>query len=628
MRSAFRAPRALSIKLVMILACARVALPAEALAVPPSLVPLDGISVSQTTGEKPQSKIWFHAGTWWTVLPSTAVSPSGTWLWRLEDDTSWTNVLRLSSRTDTKADTKVVGDVTHVLLYSSAPVLVSVEYVGDTYVPWSARPTATAISLSGSEIATIDVDTTDRLWLSTESGSTVRVYYSDPPYTTFNGPIVLASNINSDDITVVTALRNASIGVFWSNQNTKRFGFRTHADGDPPDAAFWSADEVPSGEWASEISGGALGDDHMNVKVAADNTVYVAVKTSGSPLLLLLVRRPNGTWDHFYPVDTSGTRPIVLLDEASGVIEVIYSSEGGGNIYMRESPLAPIAFGSRRTILSGSLNDPTSTKTNWGEATVVIAAGRAVMLVRDPNAPTPTVTPTPTRTVTPTRTPTPTRTATPVVTATGPGGGTPALTVTPTPAPSPTGGATLDLGAVADTYIEAGAEGTWDHGLATFLDVDGKPVGVAYLKFDLSGVSGTIVRATLTLRCSNSSPDGGTIYPVADSTWIEGTGNGVDVGSAGGPGLKFVDVDTNGDGKITALDGSPFVPVLASPIVALGAVTDGQTRTVDVTSGVQGGPGLRTFAIASGNSDGATYSSRQHATVTRRPVLHLELAAP
>ena len=52
------------------------------------------------------------------------MSPSGTWLWRLEADTSWTNVLRLSTRTDTKADAKVVGDVTHVLLYSSAPVLV------------------------------------------------------------------------------------------------------------------------------------------------------------------------------------------------------------------------------------------------------------------------------------------------------------------------------------------------------------------------------------------------------------------------------------------------------------------------------------------------------------------------
>ena len=52
------------------------------------------------------------------------------------------------------------------------------------------------------------MDTTSRLWLSTESGSNVRVYYSDPPYTGFSGPIVLASNIGSDDITVVTALRD------------------------------------------------------------------------------------------------------------------------------------------------------------------------------------------------------------------------------------------------------------------------------------------------------------------------------------------------------------------------------------------------------------------------------------
>src|SRR5438552_2971542 len=69
-----------------------------------------------------------------------------------------------------------------------------------------ARPRATSISLSSSETATIDIGTMDRMWLSTESGSNVRVYYSDYPYSAFSGPITLANNIDSDDITVVTAL--------------------------------------------------------------------------------------------------------------------------------------------------------------------------------------------------------------------------------------------------------------------------------------------------------------------------------------------------------------------------------------------------------------------------------------
>src|SRR5207249_4840607 len=57
------------------------------------------VKLSTTTGEKPQSKLWFHAGRWWAVLPSTSATPTGTWLWRLGADNHWTNVLRLSSST-------------------------------------------------------------------------------------------------------------------------------------------------------------------------------------------------------------------------------------------------------------------------------------------------------------------------------------------------------------------------------------------------------------------------------------------------------------------------------------------------------------------------------------------------
>ena len=173
-----------------------------------TITPLASISLSQTTGEKPQSKLWFHAGHWWAVLPSKSAKPAGTWLWRLEADNHWKNVLRLSSSTKTKADAKAVGDVTHVLLHGGSPQLVSVQYdgVNDTYALWTARPTPTAITLPGRETATIDVDSTGRLWLATESGANVDVLYSDPPYSSFAGPVVLANDIAADDISAVTAL--------------------------------------------------------------------------------------------------------------------------------------------------------------------------------------------------------------------------------------------------------------------------------------------------------------------------------------------------------------------------------------------------------------------------------------
>jgi hypothetical protein len=195
--------------------------------------------------------------------------------------------------------------------------------------------------------------------------------------------------------------------------------------------------------------------------------------------------------------------------------------------------------------------------------------------------------------------------------------------VTPTTAPTGVPSAFVDLEAIADTYVEAGTEATWDHGGAPHMDVDTKPFGITYLKFDLTGVTTPVWRATLTLGCSNASPDGGTVYPVPDPSWIEGTGNGVDATSAGGLGLKWIDIDTNADGKVTADDASPYVPDLTRPLASFGVVASGQSYTVDVTAGITG-PGLHSFAVRSGNSDGATYRSRQYGTVAVRPRLRLE----
>ncbi len=193
------------------------------------------IPVTDSTGEKPQSKLWQYNGTWWAVLPTTAVSPAGTWIWRLNNDDTWSNVLQISNNTNVQADAKSVGGVTHILLHGPSPELVSVQYksAGNTYEPWSSRPAATPISLPNSEIATIDLDSTGRMWLATENVANLNVYYSDSPYTSFSGPITLANNINDDDIGVVTALPNGTIGVLWSNQNTQRFGFKVHVDGQP-----------------------------------------------------------------------------------------------------------------------------------------------------------------------------------------------------------------------------------------------------------------------------------------------------------------------------------------------------------------------------------------------------------
>ena len=347
---------------------------------------LPTIPTSDTTGEKPQSKVWFHGHTWWAVLPSNSFSPpSGTWLFKLENNNTWTAKFQITSLKG-KADTKAIGNVTHVLVAgTSSSQLVSLEYVPATgeYQLWSQRPTPTSVYVG--ETGTIDVDSTGRMWLATDSSSTVEVYYSDFPYSTFAGPVYLATDTGSGQINAVTALPNNTIGVFWSNfvgrairiQSPRRRYRSEHV---------WLADEQPA---FSLHPNQDMGDDHINLAVAADGTLYAAVKaghaSSSVPLIFLLVRHPQsgggGTWDDLYHVSDSGTRPIVVLNEDKQTLQVFISGSGG--IYFHESPAWPINFSSGLLAMSGSLNDPTSTRDRWSGRLVVLAAngGTAGLLI-------------------------------------------------------------------------------------------------------------------------------------------------------------------------------------------------------------------------------------------------------
>jgi hypothetical protein len=360
----------------------------------PAPQPLEKLPLSADTESKPQSKLWFNRGSWWAVLPDA----SGTWVWRL-DGTRWTAALKLSEGTKCRADVKSVGDVTHVLLFDPAggpSRLASVEYVaaGDgaaaTYRPWTARPALTPVQLSASaETATIELDGAGRMWLASDASTTIKLRYADAPYAAFSDAFNLASGVSTDDICTIAAFPDGSVGVMWSNQVTRQFGFRTHAAGAAP--AAWSADELPASQSALDVGLG-MADDHLNAKVAADGTLYVAAKTSydtaGYPMLCLLVRRPNGKWDDLYTVANSGTRPIVLLNEFEGSLVVAYRQDGTGNIVTKRSPLSQIAFGPAQVLITGPANDVTGTKQNFTAAMaaitddlVVVATGAGNLLV-------------------------------------------------------------------------------------------------------------------------------------------------------------------------------------------------------------------------------------------------------
>lgn len=342
---------------------------------------LNPISVTQSSGEKPQSKLWNNEGNWWTVMPDN----SGTWIWRLDGKT-WNHVLQLSTQNSFHADILSEGDVTHILLVdASSPAnsqLASVEYVSGglgSYQLWSQRPSLTPIALSNSdETATLAIDSSGRLWVASDVTNTIEVRYVDGPnYTSFSAPFTIGSGISSDDISDITTMADGSVGVLWSDQNAERFFFRVHHAIDDP--TVWAPAEIPAAQSALNVGHG-MADDHLHMAVASDGTIYASVKTSydtgGRPKMALLVRRPDGTWDPLYEVDGSGTRPNVILDEALNRLMVVYTtSEGGGNIVYRETPLDHISFSPRSTLISGNVNNVTTTKQNASDQIIVMAVG-------------------------------------------------------------------------------------------------------------------------------------------------------------------------------------------------------------------------------------------------------------
>ena len=359
--------------------------------VPPgftSVTPLTPFTFASTTQDKPQAKAWTYAGKWWCTLPVS----DGFKIFRL-DGTSWTAVLKILSVTSGRADCWVVGDLVHILAYkgaSKASYIVSVQYdpAGNTYKFWSKRPTSTTLVFpKGSETSTLAVDGTGRMWVTTAGVSEVYAWWSDAPYSNWSDPITIATGIHDDDICAITALPG-KIGIFWSNQNTGLFGFKTHSDGSNP--SLWSADEKPASQ--SAISGlPRMADDHMSLTVASDGTLYCAAKTSynnvGYPQLILLVRRPSGTWDNLYPVTVNegtriGTQPIILLNEALGKVKVVFTTEtNGGDIVCKESFTSSISFGPIQTLISGGgpiYNFSTSTHQTYNPEVVIMATNQGV----------------------------------------------------------------------------------------------------------------------------------------------------------------------------------------------------------------------------------------------------------
>jgi hypothetical protein len=212
------------------------------------------------------------------------------------------------------------------------------------------------------------------------------------------------------------------------------------------------------------------------------------------------------------------------------------------------------------------------------------------------SAPTATQTNTP---IQPPATNTHTQTPTPPSAATF----TPTLTNTSLPVSQ-----TLTFNPSADAYVDAGAPST-NHGSKTQLRVDGSPVVRSYLRFDVQGAAGAVIRATLRIFANSASTVGYEIRSVSNNTWGELTityNNAPAVGSLLGTASNF------SSATWTMVDITPYITGNGTYTLALS--TSGSTAISFASREV--GNNAPQLVVESQSGPTATATATMTATVT------------
>jgi Bacterial Ig-like domain len=304
------------------------------------------------SADKPQSKLWYNDGSWWSIMTTT----SSVKIFHLVDHV-WRD-------TGTVVDTRIASTGDALWVDGADKLYVASRTAGTTeglirvlrfsYSATSGYTLDTGfpvkIAGGGSESVTIARDGAQRLWVTFTRSSAVWVAHSTTSDTAWTAPFRITNadtDVAADDISAVIALPG-KIGVMWSDQASNAFRFALHNDEDPDTT--WTT-ETP-------LEGTRIADDHMNLKsaVSGDGGVYAAIKTSlgdgGEPgtsaSIMVLSRSSGGTWSSAVSAQVRDglTRPQLALDSDSDTLFVMQSTEGGGKVYFKSTPLSSISFGS------------------------------------------------------------------------------------------------------------------------------------------------------------------------------------------------------------------------------------------------------------------------------------------
>lgn len=319
------------------------------------------------TESKPENKVWFQDNRWWSSMWSS--SALAFHIHRLDPTTHvWVDTgVEVEARPDSHCDALSDGTRLYILTHEFAsvgspgdPILLQrYSYAAGAYTHDVGFPIV--IGNSSTESASIEKDSTGKLWAVWKESLRVYYCYSNGSDTVWSVPAPLpgsTTNFDPDDICAIQRF-GGKIGVMWNDNIQADFLFAVHVDGQAPTT--WLPTEVA---WDGQS------DDHINLAAGSGGRVFAAVKNDNEDVYLL-VRSTAGVWSQFLVSDDALSnrlsRPIVLLNEVDLTVQV-YASFGGA-IYMKSSSMNAIAFppGVGTLVMrdaDGVLNNPTSTRQN------------------------------------------------------------------------------------------------------------------------------------------------------------------------------------------------------------------------------------------------------------------------
>ncbi|SFK92042.1 fibronectin type III domain-containing protein [Geodermatophilus ruber] len=350
----------------------QVQVPTAARAADPTPITYQGpaypVAGPSPTEDKPQSKLWFTDGSWWALMRTSA----GITIHRLVDHAWQDTGTLVDERIASTGDALWEGNRLYVASRVSGGALRAVRFSYDPATDTYTREVNQQVASNGTESMSIARDSLGRLWITYTQGSRVYVAHTTTDDRTWTAPFAVPvpdSTITADDIAGIIAFRGR-IGVMWSDQGNDVVRFAVHED-TAPDST-WTVEDA--------LAGPNLADDHINLKSLVEDDqgrIFAAVKTSRGdagepptdPSIVVLQRASDGTWTSATASTVADrlTRPQIALDTSNNRLHLLMSTEAGGTVYHKSTPLGALSFaGGKGTPFvewpGARINDASTTK--------------------------------------------------------------------------------------------------------------------------------------------------------------------------------------------------------------------------------------------------------------------------